>query len=172
MEFEKVIKERFSARKFKPDTLPDEVINKILEAGRLAPTAKNYQPQYIYVIKSEEGLAKLDKATRCRYNAPVCFLICGNMKEAFLKIQPRGNHSTYEMDACIVATHMMLEATNLGVDNIWVELFDEEILREAFDIPEHIIPVCLLNMGYKTDDCPVSPLHYASKDLKDMVTYR
>ena len=75
MEFEKVIKERFSVRKFKDDKVSEELIQKILEAGNLAPTAKNYQPQKIYVVMSKEGLEKIDKASPCRYNAPVCLIV-------------------------------------------------------------------------------------------------
>ena len=66
MEFEDVIKGRFSARKFKDDMISDDLINKILEAGNLAPTAKNNQPQKIYIVKSKEGLNKIDKASPCR----------------------------------------------------------------------------------------------------------
>ena len=78
MEFERVIRERFSARKFKNDLISDELINKILEAGNLAPTAKNSQPQKIYVVKSKEGLEKIDKASPCRYNAPVCIIVASD----------------------------------------------------------------------------------------------
>ena len=69
------------------------------------------------------------------------------------------------MDSSIVATHMMLEATNVGVDNIWIELFDENILRKEFNIPSEYIPVCLLPLGYKADDCPVNPMHEKRKNI-------
>ena len=67
MELEKVIKERFSTRMFKTKTLEKEKIEKILEAGRLAPTAKNNQPQKIYVVESIEGLEKIDKMLQFVY---------------------------------------------------------------------------------------------------------
>jgi len=73
------------------------------------------------------------------------------------------------MDACIVATHMMLESTNQRLGNIWIELFDREIIKSEFDLPENLEPVCMLPMGYKAEDCPVSPLHYARKNLNDIV---
>ena len=62
-----------------------EELDKILEAGRLAPTAKNNQPIKIYVVESAEGLNKIDKASRCRYAAPTVLLICGNKDEAYHK---------------------------------------------------------------------------------------
>lgn len=168
MEFDKVIRERFSVRKFKSDLVSDDLINKILEAGNLAPTAKNNQPQKIYVVNSKEGLEKIDKASPCRYNAPVCLIVASDKNIAWSK----ENYSTYEMDACIVATHMMLEATNVGVDNIWIEMFDKDILRREFNISENIEPICLIPLGYRDDSCVPSPMHNKRKDLSEIVEYR
>ena len=168
MEFEKVIKERKSTRLFSNKKLEQEKLDKILEAGRIAPTAKNLQPFKIFVIESDDGIKKLDKATRCRYNAPLVLLICGNKEKAYIK----GDYSTYEMDSTIVATHMILMATNLGVDNIWIEWFDENIIREEFNLPDNLIPVCLLPLGYKAKLCPPSPLHKIRKNIEDLVEYK
>ena len=168
MEFEKVIRKRFSVRKFKNEPIDNELFNKILEAGNLAPTAKNNQPQKIYVVQSKEGLDKIDKASPCRYNAPVCLIVASDKNLAWSK----ENYSTYEMDACIVATHMMLEATNLGVDNIWVEMFDKNLLKQEFNLGENIEPICLIPLGYKTDDCTPSPMHNKRKDLSEIVEYK
>ena len=66
----------------------------------------------------------------------------------------------------------MLEATNIGVDNIWVESFDENILRKEFSIPSEYIPVSLLPLGYKAVDCPINPLHEIRKNIKDIVEYK
>ena len=168
MNFEDVIRKRTAVRKFDNQKLEKEKLDMILEAGRIAPTAKNNQPFKIYIVDSEDGLLKIDKASRCRYNASTVLIVCGNKEAAYHK----EDYSTYEMDCSIVATHMMLEATNLGVDNIWVESFDENILREKFDIPNELIPVCLLPLGYKTEDCPINPLHNIRKDINDLVEYR
>lgn len=169
MDFEEVIKKRQSTRMFSDKKLEIEKLDKILEAGRIAPTAKNNQPLKIYVINSEEGLKKLDNASRCRYNSPAVLLVCGNIDQAFVK---EDGHSSYEVDASICATHMMLEATNLGVDNIWVALFDEEKLRIEFDIPKNIIPVCLIPLGYKDENCPPSPRHNIRKNIEEIVEYK
>lgn len=168
MEFEEVIKKRFSTRKFKDTKVSDELITKILNAGNLAPTAKNNQPQKIFVVQSQEGLAKIDKASPCRYNAPVCLIVASDKNIAWSK----DNYSTFEMDACIVATHMMLEATNLNLDNIWIEMFDKEILKKEFNLNTNIEPVCLLQLGYKADDCKPSLLHAKRKKINEIVEYR
>ena len=66
---------------------------------------------------------------------------------------------------------MMLEATNIGIDNIWIDLFDRNILIEEFDIPEEFIPVALLPVGYRTGDCPDSPRHNIRKNIEELVEY-
>ena len=131
MEFEDIIRKRTAVRKFSNKKLEQEKLNKILEAGRLAPTAKNNQPIKIYVANSKEGIEKINIASRCIYGAQTVLIICGNKEEAYHK---DNGHNTYEVDSCIVATHLMLEATNIGVDNIWIEVFDESILRAEFNM--------------------------------------
>ena len=168
MNFEDIIRKRTAVRKFSDKKLEQEKLDQILEAGRLAPTAKNNQPFKIYVVTSEEGLMKIDKASRGRYGANTVLLVCGNVEEAYHK----DNYSTYEMDCSIVTTHMMLAATNIDVDNIWVESFDENILREEFNISNEYKPVCLLPLGYKADDCPINPMHEKRKNIEEIVEYK
>ena len=75
MEFTEVIKERYSCKKFDGRAVEKEQLEAILQAGRLAPTAKNLQEQRVYVVQSEEGLAKIDRITPCRYNAGTVLLV-------------------------------------------------------------------------------------------------
>lgn len=168
MEFEKVIRERKATRLFTDKKIEEEKLNKILEAGRLAPTAKNLQPFKIYVASSEDSINKIDKATRCRYKAPTVLIICGDKEKSYVK----NNNPMYVMDASIVRTHMMLEATNLGIDNIWIELFDGEVLRKEFDIPSNLEPVILIPLGYKSKLCPPSPFHKIRKSIDKLVEFR
>lgn len=167
MEFNGVIRKRTATRKFSDKKVEENKLNNVLEAGRIAPTAKNIQPIKIYVINSDEGIRKLDEATPCRYGANTVLLVCGDTELAYKK----GDYSTYEMDACIVATHLMLAATNEGLDNIWVEMFDENVIRDKYNIPSNLKPICLLPIGYKTDDCPLNPLHNKRKELSEIVEH-
>lgn len=168
MDFERIIRERTAVRKFKSQKLEQEKLDKILEAGRLAPTAKNNQPIKIYVVQSEEGLEKIDKATNYRYGAGTVLIICGNEKVSYHK----GEHATYEIDSAIVATHIMLASTNIGIANVWVECFDENIVKKEFLIPSELTPVCLMPLGYKAEDCPVNPLHSQRKNIEELVEYK
>lgn len=166
-DFETVIKTRTAIRKFKDKKIEPAKLNKILEAGRLAPTAKNMQPQKIYVASSSESLEKIDQVSPCRYGAPTVLIVCSDKSLAWIK----DGYSTYEMDACIVATHMMLEATNTGVDNIWIEMFNKNELKKLFNLDEAIEPICLIPLGYRADDCPENPMHNQRKDLSDTVEF-
>ncbi len=165
--FEDVLRRRFSTRRFKSDEVPMEDILKILEMGRIAPTAKNFQPKRIYVATKASDLEKLDQVTRCRYNAPLVFIICSDRGEAWVE----DKKTSYEMDATIVATHMMLEATNIGIDSIWIELFDKDELKRLFNLSDNIEPIALLPMGYGTDDNRPSHLHDKRKPLEETVTF-
>lgn len=167
MEFNDVIRKRTATRKFSNRKLSQEDIEKILEAGRLAPTAKNFQPQLIYVVISEEEIKKIDQVTPCRYNAQCCLLVCSDKEKAFHKDE----YSTFEIDATIVATHMILESANLNIDSTWIEAFDKNKVKEVFNLGDNIEPVCIINLGYKTDDCPENPMHNQRKNINETVKY-
>ena len=165
--FEDIIRERTATRKFKEDKVDKDKINKILEAGRVAPTAKNMQPVKILVAYSDDALEKIDKVSPCRYGAPVVLVVCSDKSIAWSK----DGDSTYEMDASIVATHMMLEATNIGVDNIWIKMFDKNELKRVFNLDDNTYPICLIPIGYKADDYKGNPMHMVRRELKDMVEF-
>lgn len=167
MEFNDVIRKRTATRKFSNRKLSQEDIKKILEAGRLSPTAKNFQPQFIYVVISEDGLRKIDQVTPCRYNAQCCLLVCSDKEKAFHK----NEYSTFEIDATIVATHMILEATNLNIDSTWIEAFDKNEAKDVFDLDDNLELVCIINLGYKTEDCPENPMHNQRKNINEIVKY-
>ena len=109
MDFLELCKERYSVRSFSDRTVPAELMEKVLEAGRLAPTAKNQQSQRIYLLESAEALEKLRAIHRC-YDAPAVMIVCGDTVAACCP--PLVSHNLAEMDASIVATHMMLAAAS------------------------------------------------------------
>ena len=167
MLFDEVIRKRSSCRKFSDYKLTEEELDKILEAGRLAPSAKNQQPIKVYVCRSDEALRKIDDCSPCRYNAPQVLIVCGNKNDSYHK----GDYTTAEMDSCIVATHMMLEATNIGIDSVWIKLFDSEKLKIEFNLNDDLKPICLLPLGKRSEDCPESPKHNIRKEKSELVEY-
>ena len=75
LEFKEVIRKRYSCKKFSDRQVEEEKLSAILEAGRLAPTAKNLQEQHVYVLRTPEALAKIDAVTPCRYGAPTVLAV-------------------------------------------------------------------------------------------------
>ena len=167
MEFIDVVNKRESTRKFSDLVVSDDILTKILEVGRVAPTAKNNQPYKIIVVRSSEGIEKIDRCTACRYNANAVLIICGDKNIAWTN----GVESSVEMDASIVATHIMLGATNYGVDNIWIKLFDKEKIKEEFNLDDNLEVVCLMPFGYRSEDYAGSIWHNDRKSLDEVVSY-
>lgn len=169
MEFSQLINERFSVRKFTDKKLTEEDINKILKAGHLAPTGCNNQPQRILVINSDEGLKKLKLCTKCHFDCPTAMLVCYNKDEVWTRKYDGKNCGV--ADACIVTTHMMLAAHNIGVGSTWVMHFDPNAMRKEFSIPKNIEPVALLVMGYPHPDATPADLHSQFRPIEDVVVY-
>ena len=145
-------------------------LEKILEAGNTAPTAKNLQPQRIYVLQSKEALEKLDTLTQCRYGAVTVLLFTYNTDEEWKNPNEEGVHSGVE-DVSIVATHIMLQAAELGVDTTWCNLFGNTELEKAFNLPENEKSVLFMDVGYRTDDAVPAPMHEQKKPLDEIVKY-
>ena len=83
MEFKEVLKARYSCKKYSDRQVEKENLEAILNAGRLAPTAKNLQEQHIYVVQSPEVLAKVDSVTPCRYGAPTVLVVAFDRTNVF-----------------------------------------------------------------------------------------
>jgi len=166
MEFESLIKKRESVRKFSSKKVSHENIIKILNAGNYAPTARNIQPQVIYVLESEDAISKINECSPCIYGAQTVLLVCTNKEISFHK-----DNFGYEIDPSIVTTHMMLEATNLGVDNIWVEMYDEKKIKELFNLDDNIMVVALLPIGYRDESYNGSINHNKRKDINEYVKF-
>ena len=169
MDFLKLAEERFSVRKFKEEHLEQKIIDEILKAGHLAPTGCNYQPQRILVINTDESIEKLRKCTKCHFGAPTAMLVCYNKDESW--VRKYDGALSAPVDACIVNTHMMLYAHEIGVGSCWVMHFDPEAMRKEFNIAENIIPVALLVMGYPADDATPLNLHSEYRPLDEVVVY-
>ena len=169
MEFREVVKNRYSCKKFSGDKVAPEKIEAILEAGRVAPTAKNLQEQHIYVVQSEEMLAKIDALTPCRYNAPTVLVVAFDKNNVFT--YPGEKRDSGVEDATIVATHMILAAEDEGVDSCWVNFFDPDKAAEALGLPENEEVLMLMDLGYAAEGAGPLPNHASRKPLEETVTY-
>ena len=178
MDFLELSKTRYSVRKFSDKVVEDEKLQKVLAAGRLAPTAKNSQSQRIFVLKSGEAIAKIRGATQMAFDAPVVLMVCydeeqsyKNMADTAYTYYPGGHYDGGEVDAAIVTTAMMFQATELGLGTLWARGFDAAKVIEAFGLPKNLHLVCLLDIGYPAADSEPSPRHGDRKPLDETVKY-
>ncbi len=169
MTFLELAKDRYSVRSFQDRPIEDEKMEKILQAGHFAPTACNYQPQKIYIAKSEDARRKLASVCRCTFDAPVILVVCYNRDWNWKnKLQP--GYESGHTDTAIVCTHMMLEAWELGIGSCWVGYFKAEAVAKVLELPENITVSALLPMGYPADDAKPLPLHSQFRNPEDIVT--
>ena len=169
MEFTDVIKNRYSCKKYDGSAVTDEQLTAILEAGRVAPTAKNLQEQHIYVVQSAEGLAKIDQVTPCRYGAPTVLVVAFDKNNVFT--YPGGKRDSGIEDASIVATHLTLAAYNVGVDSCWVNFFDPDALAASLGLPENEEILMLLDLGHAAEGAGPLANHMSRKPLSETVSY-
>lgn len=168
MELMQLMQERYSCRKFEERPVGRDVIERILEAGRVAPTAHNEQPQRILVIDEKETLAALDRCTKCRFGAPAALLVCYDKTACWHRAR-YDNAPSGEVDVGIVTTHMMLMAASLGVGTTWVMHFDPAAVRTEFSLPENFVPTAILVMGYPAADAAPAPAHSEKKSMEELV---
>lgn len=169
MEFEKLIEERYSVRQFKPEHLSNECITKILNASHKAPTGCNFQPQRILVLNTDNTIEKLKKCTKCHFDAPCAMLVCYNEDETWKR--KYDDAISAPVDAAIVATHMMLEAHNIGVGCCWVMHFDPLAVKSEFNIPDNVKPLALLMLGYPSDTSVPHEFHAKNRPINETVIY-
>lgn len=170
MGFMELLKNRYSVRKFSDRQMEKEKLDAILEAGNLAPTAKNIQPHRIYVLQSEDALTKLDTLTHCRYGAKTVLLFTYNSDEDWKNPLEEGVHSGVE-DVSIVATHIMLAAAEQGLDTCWCNYFANSKLEEIFELPADEKSVLIMPIGYADESAKPAPGHAQKKALPEVVKY-
>ena len=170
MDFLELAGARYSVRKYAARPVEKEKLDRILEAGNLAPTAKNLQPQRVYVLRSEEALKKVAELTPCGFGAPVVLLFTYSADEEWKNPLQEGIRSGVE-DVSIVATHVMLAAASIGLGTCWVNFFANRRVEEAFGIPKNERSVLLMPVGYPAEDSAPAAMHGKCKPLAETVRY-
>ncbi len=134
-------------------------LDRILEAARIAPTGKNAQAFRLLVLQEEESLQKLKEAANF-YDAPLAIMTCADVENCWHR--PFDGKVISDIDASIISTHMILEATELGLASLWICRFKADVVRAQFHIPEGFEPVNLTVFGY-----PGEPLKSPERHDKD-----
>lgn len=171
MNFSELAKSRYSVRKFDDRPIEKDKLDLILEAGNVAPTGCNYQPQRIYVIQSEDKIAKLNELSRCIFGAKMVLLFTYNTDEDWKNPLDKGVHSGIQ-DVSIVASHIMLQAWELGIGTCWVNYFSNSKLEKELGLPENEKSVLLMPIGYPAEDAaPLEKMHSVYKDINETVKF-
>ena len=166
MEFQELIEQRYSVRAYKPDDIPSNVINKILEVARLAPTAANRQSFKLFVIKTAIFKDELKKIYHQEWfiQAPYVIGICGIPEGNW--VRKDGKNYT-DVDSAIVMDHVILSATDLGLGTCWIGAFDSNAARKFLDLPLGMEPIAFTPIGYPADN----PTIKKRKPIDELVRY-
>ena len=168
MSFLDLAKERYSVRKYKNIPVEEEKLNQVLEAGRIAPSAANYQP-LIFVVITDEIMRKDIATTYQRpwiLQAPVIIVICGDHSRSWRR--PDGKDHL-DIDAGIAVDHMTLSAAELGLGTCWVCNFDSMLCHTILGLPSNIETIALLPLGYPADEVDVNRHDTRRKSIDEMV---
>lgn len=145
MEFLELAKSRCSVRSFTNKPIKREILDYILETGRVAPSACNKQPQRIIVVRQPDNIEKVQKAYST-FGSQCILIICRDERVAL--VREFDGKCSGDLDIGIVTDHMMLAAREKGIGTVMIGLFDPRILRKEFEIPDYIQPTVLLILGY------------------------
>ena len=167
MSFIDLAKERYSCRKFSDKKVEQDKIDKILEVVPVVPTAVNNQPFKVWVLNSENAIKKVSETTSCLFGSNLVFAVGGDENSSW--VRPFDSKNFAEIDATIVATHLMLQIHELGLGTTWVGYFEEDKLKANFPEMSGYDIVALFPVGYPADDAEPAPKHLQSKNANELI---
>lgn len=171
MEYDELIRTRESIRDYDPARpVSKETIERILDAGRMAPSACNYQPWEFLVIQSGEMLEKVRACYHREWykNAPQILVVLGLKDKAW--VRGYDGYNSIETDLAIVMTHLILAAENEGVGTCWIEAYNPVILRKALELGENQVVYGITPLGYPRAGF-VKKGNKSRKKLEEIVKY-
>jgi nitroreductase len=166
MNFQDLIRNRYSVRAYKPDPIEQEKLNHVLEAARIAPTAANRQPFRLIVIETEGRKSELNQIYRKAWFVQAPLLICAVGIPA--KSWVRDDMRRYlDVDIAIVMDHLILAAADQGLGTCWVAAFNADKAREILELPQEVEPLIFTPLGYPAD----TPGSKQRKPISDLISY-
>ncbi len=158
MDFYQTVSARKSIRSYRPDPVPDEVFNRVMEAARIAPSAKNIQPWKFIIVRDPQ--VRQDLAVACNNQQSVAqapITICGCAIESICYRGMGGYWNSWAVDLSIALEHIMLAAAAEGLGTCWIGSFNETEVRRVLQIPEDIKIVALTPLGYPAQEAKTRP---------------
>jgi nitroreductase len=141
MEVLDAIKNRRSVRRYLPTPIPEDVLGRVLEAGRIAPSAMDYQPWHFVIATDPEVRKALSGGRYAKFlqECPVVIVGCGNKKKS---------PEWHTVDVTIALQNMVTQATAEGLGTCWIGSFYEDKVKKALGVPEEYAVVAMLAVGY------------------------
>jgi nitroreductase len=162
-----LFRERRSIRRYRPDLVPEEMVQELLEAGRWAPSASNFQPWTFIVIRDrlmrEQVAEYADYVGRHRTHvaeAPLLIVLCGRVEERIYREFLNG-------DVGMAGLQMMLQAKVMGLGTCWVGALERKAIAGLLRIPDYLEIVSLLTVGFPAEEPEPTP----RKSLDEIVCY-
>lgn len=168
MTFLELAKARYSVRNYQAKAIEEEKLSLILEAGRVAPTACNNQPQKVYVAKSEKAKKAIASVCKYTFDAPV-ILVIGYDRDRIWNNSLMPGYTSGDVDISIVCAHMMLQAAELGIGSCWVGYFNADEVSKALGLPENVTVSALLPIGYPAENAKPAHLHTKFREYADTI---
>lgn len=170
MNLDQIIQQRKSIRKFKDQPIDKEIIEKVIESARLAPSAVNFQPWKFYICQSEEAKQIVRESyPREWFNAaPLYIIACGDHNESWKRPCDEKDH--LDIDIAIAVEHMVLKITELGLGTCWVCNFNPQIIKDGLKLSENMEPIVLLPVGYPKDN-EADPRNKKRKSLEEIIEW-
>jgi nitroreductase len=164
-------KSRYSCRNYNSRPVEAEKLERILEAGRVAPSAVNFQPWHYYVILDPGSLEKFWEVYHREWfrTAPCVIVVCGDHDRSWKRKSDGKDHC--DIDVAITVDHMTLQATELGLATCWICNFDPDVTRSLLKLHDHMEPVVILPLGYPLDEVHPERHDEKRKSLAEIVTY-
>ena len=169
MDFYEVIRTRRSIRSYKPDPVPEDVLNRVLDAARIAPSGSNRQPWKFIIVKDEELKRRLVSACGNQSfiaEAPLVIVACG-----YNIHYNRGGYMgdmSMLIDVSIAFTHLILAARAEGLGTCWIGAFNNEEVKKVLDIPDDVNVVAITPLGYPKDEGFTEPV--GRKSMEEIVS--
>ncbi|RME81832.1 MAG: nitroreductase [Caldilineae bacterium] len=150
MSFLELARARYSVRAYRPDPIPDELLQQVLEAARLAPTASNRQPFRLILIPTAGHKNELRRIYNRDWfvQAPLVLCACACVPESWFTIQGKRG---YEIDVAIAVDHITLAATDVGLGTCWIAAFNPVAARQVLNLPRDLEPVIFTPLGFPAD---------------------
>lgn len=151
MAFMNIARKRYSVRKYKELDVEKEKILQVLEAGRVAPSAVNYQPWHFIILTEKNIISKVAETYPAKWlpKAPVIIVACGDHSQSWKR---KDGKDHCDIDVALAIDHMTLAATDLGLGTCWICAFDAKRCHELLGLPDHLEVIALLSMGYSVDE--------------------